>query len=155
MAGDTIHGDTNPWGYNSWYSHSTAKLGDTRTMDITDITITAGDTLTAMAITGEVDATVLFTKIAITQCLTPPTEGQWPEIKNKCNSSRRMEAVTIGGSRNATTNRNTYTALSSGSSRNGANINSSRSAVSTSSSFRNSGSAINSGNQNQQKLKQR
>jgi hypothetical protein len=45
-------------------------------MDITDITITAGDTLTtATAITGEVDTTVLFTKIAITQCLTPPTEG--------------------------------------------------------------------------------
>ena len=67
--------------------------------------------------------------------------------RTNANSSRRMEAVTIGGRRNVTTNRNTYTALSSGSSRNGASINSSRSVASTSSSFRNSGSAINSGNQ--------
>ena len=69
-AGDTIRGDI-----THGTAHSTA-VGDTRTMDITDITITAGDTLTtATAITGEVDTTVLFTKIAITQCPTPPTEG--------------------------------------------------------------------------------
>ena len=66
-AGDTIRGDI-----THGTAHSTA-VGDTRIMDIT---ITAGDTLTtATAITGEVDTTVLFTKIAITQCLTPPTEG--------------------------------------------------------------------------------
>ena len=66
-AGDTIHGDI-----THGTAHSTA-VGDTRIMDIT---ITAGDTLTtATAITGEVDTTVLFTKIAITQCPTPLTEG--------------------------------------------------------------------------------
>ncbi len=66
-AGDTIRGDI-----THGTAHSTA-VGDTRIMDIT---ITAGDTLTtATAITGEVDTTVLFTKIAITQCPTPPTEG--------------------------------------------------------------------------------
>jgi hypothetical protein len=74
-AGDTIHGDIIHGDITHGTAHSTA-VGDTRTMDITDITITAGDTLTtATAITGEVDTTVLFTKIAITQCLTPPTEG--------------------------------------------------------------------------------
>ena len=65
-AGDTIRGDI-----THGTAHSTA-VGDTRIMDIT---ITAGDTLTtATAITGEVDTTVLFTKVAITQCPTPPTE---------------------------------------------------------------------------------
>lgn len=74
-AGDTIHGDIIHGDITHGTAHSTA-VGDTRTMDITDITITAGDTLTtATAITGEVDTTVLFTKIAITQCPTPPTEG--------------------------------------------------------------------------------
>lgn len=75
IHGDIIHGDITHGDITHGTAHSTA-VGDTRTMDITDITITAGDTLTtATAITGEVDTTVLFTKIAITQCLTPPTEG--------------------------------------------------------------------------------